>query len=69
MPKLTRTHNKMVETLSLLKELIDGFSYEESKTTNMSELEGNEYAEQQGQGLKLLTPNQMLRDYQFLQPN
>ena len=66
MPKLTRTHNKMVETLSLLKELIDGFSYEESKTTNMSELEGNEYAEQQGQGLKLLTPNQMLRDYQFL---
>ena len=66
MPKLTRTHNKMVETLSLLKELIDGFSYEESKTTNMSELEGNEYAEQQGQGLKLLTPNQMLTDYQFL---
>ena len=66
MPKLTRTHNKMVETLSLLKELIDEFSYEESKTTNMSELEGNEYAEQQGQGLKLLTPNQMLRDYQFL---
>ena len=66
MPKLTRTHNKMVETLSLLKELIDGFSYEESKTTHMSELEGNEYAEQQGQGLKLLTPNQMLRDYQFL---
>ena len=58
----------MVETLSLLKELINGFSYEESKTTNMSELEGNEYAEQQGPGLKILTQTKCLELTNFFSP-
>ena len=35
-------------------------SNEQPETTNMSELEGTESAEQPGQGLKILTPDQML---------
>ena len=50
----------MLKVLSLLKEIVDGFSYEESDTTNMPELEDDEFAEQPGQGLKILTPDQML---------
>ena len=50
----------MVQILSLLKELVDGFSYEQSDTTNMSELEGEKSAEQERQWLKIQTPNQML---------
>ena len=38
MPRLTRSQNKMVEVLSLLKEIADGFSYEES---NISEQESD----------------------------
>ena len=41
----------MVEILSLLKELVDGFPFEQSDTTDMSELESVESAEQQEQGL------------------
>ena len=50
----------MVQILSLLKELVDGFSYEQSDTTNMFELEGEKSAEQEKQWLKIQTPNQML---------
>ena len=46
--------------LSLLKEIVEGFSYEESETINMPKLEGDESAEQSRQGLKILTPDQML---------
>ena len=35
-------------------------SNEQPDTTNMSELEGTESAEQPGQGLKMLTPDQMI---------
>ena len=50
----------MVQILSLLKELVDGFSYEQWDTTNMSELEGEKSAEQERQWLKIQAPNQML---------
>ena len=57
----------MVEILSLLQELIksnDKKTDEQPDTTNMPELESEESAEQrrnqQGKGLKILTPNQML---------
>ena len=50
----------MLKILSLLKEVVDGFSYEESDTTNMPELEGDESAEQPGQGLKISIPDQVL---------
>ena len=59
-PKFTRSQNKMLNILSLLKEVVDGFSYEESDTTNMPELEGDESAEQPGQGLKISIPDQVL---------
>ena len=48
----------MTETLSLLKELVEEPPYEQPDTTDMSELESEESAEQRGQGLK--TPSQML---------
>ena len=64
MPRLTRSQNEMIRILSLLKEIVDGFSYEELDNTNMPELESEESAAQKrnqtGQGLKILTPNQML---------
>ena len=52
-PMLTRNQDKMVETLSLLKELTKEFSYEQPDTTDMPELESEESAEQRGQGLKI----------------
>ena len=61
---LTRSQNKMVKILSQLKELAEGPPYIQPDTTNIPELESEESAaqrrNQQGQGLKLLTPNQML---------
>ena len=63
-PRLTRSQNKMLQILSLLKEIVDGFLYEESDTTNMPELESEESAterrNQPGKGLKILTPDHML---------
>ena len=59
--KHTRSQDKMVEILSQLKELAP---YKQLDTTNMPELESEESAaqrrNQQGKGLKILTPNQML---------
>ena len=61
---LTGSQNKMLKILLLLKEIVDGFSYEESGTTNMHKLDSEESAaerkNQQGRGLKILTPVQML---------
>ena len=54
----------MLKILSVLKEIVEGFLYEESDTTNMPELESEESAakrrNQPGKGLKILTPGQML---------
>ena len=54
----------MLGILSLLKEIVDGFSYEESDTTNMPVLESEEPAaerrNQKRKGLKILTPDQIL---------
>ena len=61
----------MIKFLSMLKEIVYGSLYEElditeqesneqSDTTDISELESNESTEQPGQGLKILTPDQML---------
>ena len=50
----------MTEILSLLKELVEEPPYEQPDTTDMPELESEESAEQRGQGLKILTPSQML---------
>ena len=73
--KLTRSQNKMLKVLSLLKEINDGSLYEKSDiveqesdeqldTTDMSELESEESAEQnekqRGVRLKILTPEQIL---------
>ena len=55
-PRLTRSQNKMLEILSLLKEIANKISYKKPDTKNMSKLEGNKYA---GRGLKILTPDQM----------
>ena len=62
---LTRNQNKMIETLILLKEILKPKkSDEEPNTTDMTELESEESAakrrNQPGQGLKILTPDQML---------
>ena len=57
---LKRSQNKMVEVLLQLKELVKGPPYKQPDTTNMSELESEESTEQRRQGLKILTPNQML---------
>ena len=60
---LTRSQEKMVEVLSALKE-IPKFKDEQTDTTDMAELESEESAaqrrNQRGQGLKILTPSQML---------
>ena len=37
----------MLKMLSLLKEIVEGFSYEESETINMPKLEGDESASNQ----------------------
>ena len=61
---LIRSQNKMVENLSQLNELLEGSPYIQPDTTNMPKLESEECAakrrNQQGKGLKILTPNQML---------
>ena len=63
-PRLTRSQNKVLKILLLLKEIVDGFLYEESGTTNMHKLESGKSAaerkNQQVRGLKILTPDQML---------
>ena len=56
-PRLTRSQNKMLEILSLLKEIVEGFSYEKSDIRNMSESESEESA---GKGLKILALDQIL---------
>ena len=57
----TRSQDKIVKILSQLKKLAP---YKQPDTTNMPELESEESAaqrrNQQGKGLKILTPNQML---------
>ena len=50
----------MVEILLLLKELVEEPAYKQPDTTDMPELESEESVEQRGQGLKILTPSQML---------
>ena len=64
---ITKNQEKMAKILSLLKEILDPSnkkSDEQLDTTDMSELESEESAaerrNQQGQGLKILTPDQML---------
>ena len=62
---LTRSQNKMLESLLLLKEILKPKkSDEQSDTTDMPELEIEESAaerrNQPGQGLKILIPDQML---------
>ena len=60
-PNLTRSQGRITEILSLLKELAP---YKQSDTTGIPDLESEESAvqgrNQQGQGLKILTPNQIL---------
>ena len=45
-PKHTRSQDKMVKILSLLKELVEEPRYEQSDTTDMPDLESKESAEQ-----------------------
>ena len=66
-PIITRNQEKMAETISLLKEILEPSnkkSDEQLDTTDMPELESEESTaerrNQQGQGLKLLTPGQIL---------
>ena len=61
---MTRNEEKIVEIMSLLKEILKSKSDEKLNITDMFELESEESAakrrNQQGQGLNILTPNQML---------
>ena len=57
---LTRNQNKMAKILLLVKEIVEGPPYEQLDTTDIPELESEESTEQRGQGLKILSPNQML---------
>ena len=60
---ITRNQEKIVEIMSLLKEILKPKSNEQLDTTDMLELEEESAAErrnQQGQRLKILTPDQML---------
>ena len=63
-PIITRNQKKIVEIMSLLKEILEPKTNEKQDTRNMPELESEESAaerkNQQGQGLKILTPDQML---------
>ena len=63
-PIITRNQEKIVKILSLLKEILKPKkSDEQPDTTDMPELEEESAAEkrnQQGQGLKIVTPDQML---------
>ena len=61
----TANEENMIKVLSLWKEIIEPDETDEQPdTTNMPELESEESAEQrrnqQGKGLKILTPSQML---------
>ena len=61
----TANEENMIKVLSLWKEIIEPDETDEQPdATNMPELESEESAEQrknqQGKGLKILTPNQML---------
>ena len=60
----TRNQEKIVEIMWLLKEILKAKSNEQLDTKDMPELESEESAaerrNQQGQGLKILTPDQML---------
>ena len=65
-PIVARNQEKMIEIMSMLKEILkpsNKKSDEQPDTTDMSELESEESAEQRKnhseQGLKILTPNQM----------
>ena len=60
---VTRSEEKIVDILSLLKEIPKYKSEkpdEQPDTKDMPELESEEPAEQKRVGLKILTPNQML---------
>ena len=61
---LTKSQNKMVEVLLLLKELVEESLYGQPDTTDMPDLESEESAgqrkERKAKGLKILTPNQIL---------
>ena len=60
---LTRSQEKMANILSLLAEIPrfkDKKLDKQSDTTDFPKLESEEFAEQKGIGLKILTPNQML---------
>ena len=61
---LTRSQYNVVKILSQLKELVEGPPYIQPDTTNILELESEESAaqrrNQQGEGLKILTSDQML---------
>ena len=64
---LTRRQEKTVEILFLLKEILkskDKKTEEQPDTTDIPELESEESSEQEknqkGEGLKILTPNEML---------
>ena len=59
-PMPTRSQNKVAKILSLLKEFVEEPPSEQPDTTDMPELESEESVEQRGQGLKILTPSQML---------
>ena len=55
----------MLEILSLLKEIADEISYKKSNTTDLLKLENEESTgetrNQSARGLKILTPDQILR--------
>ena len=63
-PIITRNQEKIVEIMSLLKEILETKSDKQLDTRDMPELESEESAakrkNQQGQGLGILTPDQML---------
>ena len=63
-PIITRNQEKIVEIMSLLKEILETKSDKQLDTRDMPELEREESAakrkNQQGQGLEILTPDQML---------
>ena len=58
----TQTRQKMLEIINYLGEIFNGLETDDKQldTTDMPDLESEESAEQRGQGLKILTPNQML---------
>ena len=61
-PMLTKSQNKNVEILLQLKEFVEGPPYRQPDTMLELESEGSaaQRRNQQGKGLKILTPNQKL---------